>query len=99
MRVVIHFLVGDGHDHHIAALPAAYGVAVGRRFRNHLQAELSAGAGPVVDGELLAEFFTGFVADQPRQHVARIAGARRNDDADGSVGIVLRLRARAHGSE
>ena len=91
MRVVSDFFVGDGYDDHIAALTAAQRVAVGRRLRDHLQTELPARARPVVDGELLAEFFACPVAHQPRQHITRITGPRGNNHTNGFGRIRLRV--------
>src|SRR5262245_10506073 len=67
-------------------------VAVGRGFGGDLGAQAAAGAGAVVDDDLLAERFSQPLADQAGEHVGAAAGRVGHDHADGSIGIRLRRR-------
>ena len=91
-RVVGHIFHGVRNDRHVAALPAGEGVAIRRRLRGQRQADRAAGAGPVVDDELLAEALAHLLAQQAGKRVAGIAGQLGNDDAYRPGGIILRQR-------
>jgi hypothetical protein len=49
-------------------------VAVGRRLRHHVGAEIAAGAGTVLHDELLAKDFADLRADDTSHDVGRTAG-------------------------
>ena len=67
-------------------------VAVGRRARGELRADIAARARLVVDHHRLAPARLNFLADQPRQDVRTAARRERNDDGDGAARL---LRGRA----
>ena len=58
-----------------------------RRLRDLRHADIAAGAGVVLDIELLLEIFRQLLRDQPRHHVGRAAGRERHDDLHRLVGI------------
>lgn len=89
-RVVRQFLLRQRQHHHIATLPAADGVTVRGRARDHLQPQRAARAHAIINRQRLAELFRNLLPDQPRQRVARIARRGRHDHADGFVRIRLR---------
>src|SRR5262249_4174701 len=91
-RVVGDLLVRDRHDHHVAALPAAYGVAVRRDLGEKLQADLAAGPGAVVRSELLTQVLAQLLPDQPGQRVATVPRGSRDDHPYGLDRIALRGR-------
>ncbi len=65
------------------------GVAVGRGFGGDLDAEAAAGAGTVVDDDLLAERFRQPLAEQAAEHIRAAAGRVWHDEGDGTIGIGL----------
>ena len=67
-------------------------VAVGRRLRDRVGADIAAGARAVFHDDRLAERLRHLVADRARQHVGEPAGRERRDHADRTVGIILRQR-------
>ena len=64
--------VGDGHRQQR--------IAVWRRVGDHVSSEVAAGAGPVLDKELIVEPLGQRLRDQPSDDVGR--GARRKADND-----------------
>jgi hypothetical protein len=80
--------------HEIAALPADERVAVRRRARAELEAELSCRADAVVDDETLAEPLEDFRRDQPRHRVERVTRRKGNDDAYRLGRVLLRVQRR-----
>ena len=62
-------------------------VAVRRGFGSELDAEAAAGAGTVVDHDLLAERFRQPLTDEAREHIRAAAGRIRHDQRDGVIGI------------
>ena len=75
----------DGHEQ---------GVAVGRGLGRRLRADDGVGAWPVLDHHRLSPVLAHLLADDARHDVARAAGGKGHDDADGSArkrgGTVLR---------
>ena len=69
--------------------------AVGRGTGDLGHADIAAGAGTVLDIELLAEALRQLVGQQPRHEVARAAGGERRDDLHRMGGIGDRGKARA----
>ena len=63
------------------------GVAVRRGFRGDLDAEAAAGAGTVVDDNLLAERFRHPLTDEASEHVRAAARRIGHDEGDGTIGI------------
>src|SRR5207302_9116758 len=63
------------------------GVAVRSGFGSELDAEAAAGAGTVVDHDLLAERFRQPLTDEAREHIRAAAGRIRHDQRDGTIGI------------
>jgi hypothetical protein len=63
------------------------GVAVRRGFGSNLDAEAAAGAGTVVDDDLLAERFRHPLADEASEHIRAAAGRIGHDEGDGTIGI------------
>ena len=73
-----------------------HGVAVARRARDLRHADVAAGAGDVLDVELLAELLRQLLRDQPSGDVGHAARRERHDDLDRLVRILLReCRARS----
>jgi tetrahydromethanopterin S-methyltransferase subunit G len=67
-------------------------VAVGRRVHHRFGRDVGAGAGAVLDGELLAEPLRQPVACQPRDGVGRAAGGKPDKDVHRPRRIGLRPR-------
>jgi len=67
-------------------------VTVRRRFHDRLHGDIAAGAGPVVDDELLTETLRQPLADQPRVDVVRAARSEADNDAHWPRRIGLRPR-------
>ena len=65
-------------------------VPIRRRLRGGLRADIAAGAGPVLHEHRLAPHVAQFLRDDATERVDGAAGGKRNDDADGAVGVVLR---------
>ena len=90
-RDVLGLVVGHVLEHElvdgVGARRADHeGVAVGLGLRDEVGGDVAAGAGLVLDDELLTEFFRDFGGDDPRQHVGGAAGRERNDSLTGRVG-------------
>ena len=76
-----------------------HGVAVGRRIDHRLGADIAAGAGAVLDHELLAEMVRQPVAQNAGDDVVRAAGREAHDQVHGPFGILgLRRRRCRQGS-
>jgi hypothetical protein len=76
------------------------GVAVRRGFGGDLDAEAAAGAGTVVDDDLLAERFRLPLAEKAGEHIRAAAGRVWHDESDGMIGIGLgRQRGAGEGNE
>src|SRR5262249_12533305 len=71
----------------------ADGVAVRRSREVGLGADVAAGANPVLDDELVAEFFRQILSEQPRRDVIWPAGREANDESDRLVRIIERRGA------
>jgi hypothetical protein len=69
------------------------GVAVARRLGNQFRRDGAAGAGPVVDQELLAQVFGELLRHRTRRDLDRTPGGERHDDAHRLGRIGYRLRA------
>jgi hypothetical protein len=68
-------------------------VAVGLRLRDDLGADVSGGAGTVLDDDRLTPAHRKLLGHDPRDGVRRGPGRKRHDDLDQSAGIaVLRRR-------
>jgi hypothetical protein len=74
-------------------------IAVGRRFRNGVDADGERAAGTVVDDDGLAELFRERGRDDARDVVGRAASGLRNDETDGSLGKLRGRRPRSPESE
>ena len=66
-------------------------VAVRRRLRHHFGADIAAGAGPVVDDDLLVPRLGEFLSDQARHQINAAAGSKGDDEADRAGGVGLRI--------
>jgi hypothetical protein len=64
-------------------------VAVGRGFRRDIGADDAAGAGTIIDKNLLAELLTELVGDDAPDRVIAAAGWKRNDQADAAGRVVV----------
>ena len=79
------------------------GVAVGFGLGDVIGGDVAAGAGLVLDDELLAEFLGYLGGDDPRQNVGGAAGREGNDELDrpcrpfGGLGPPRQQRQRAGG--
>src|SRR5205807_6762625 len=71
-------------------------VAVGRGFRDQVEAEHAARPRPVLHYDLLAEPLGQLRTDQPRHDVGGVARRERNDDLDGLDGIGLPVSERSN---
>ena len=80
-----HHVAGDGKR---ANRPHADGVAVGRRFRDHIEPERERAAGTIVDDDRLAQFRTDHRSQNTCDVVGGAAGRLRHDEADRVIGIV-----------
>ena len=68
-------------------------VAVGRRVRDELGADVAGGAGPIVRDDLLAEALAELLRDDAADGVRRAARRLRNDEADRAArGYAVRRR-------
>ncbi len=70
----------------------ADGVAVGRRLRDRVHADIAAGAALVVDVELFAQPFRQLLRNEACDQVTGAAGRERHDDADRPRGVGLLRR-------
>jgi hypothetical protein len=77
-------------------------IVVRRRIHDRLGADIAAGAGPVLDDEVLPEPPREPLTDQARRDVDPAARGKTDNDADGPARIGLRSReardSREHGS-
>ncbi|MNC86111.1 hypothetical protein D3C83_17440 [compost metagenome] len=62
-------------------------IAIRRRFCGELRTDVGAGAGPVVDDDLLAQALAQAVSDGAAQRVGAASGWKRQDEAYRSYGI------------
>ena len=76
----------------LAGLTRIERVAVGRGLGDQFGADIVAGAGLVLDDELLAELLAQPISDNARDDVGRSAGRIADDDAHRVVGIAGRPR-------
>ena len=67
-------------------------IAVGRGFRDELAAEDAAGAGLVLDDELLPHLLGELLRQQPRDNIAGVARRAGHHNFHRASRIVLRLR-------
>jgi len=72
-------------------MPHRDGVAVGRRGQSAGDARGAAGAGDVLDDDLLAQRLGHVIADDAGDDVGRSAGGEGHDHGDGPSRIGLRL--------
>ena len=70
------------------------GVAVGRRLRDVLGSEDAAGAGTVVDDDLLAGHLRQLLGNRAAENIRRTAGRKADDEANRLARIILRLSGR-----
>ena len=87
-RIVMHALL-DCRNDGVRHVGEQQGVAVRRGFGGDLDAEAAAGAGTVVDDDLLAERFRQRLAEQACEHIRAAAGRVGHDQGDGMIGIGL----------
>ena len=88
-RVVRHRAVERRRDR-VTAGRQQQRVAVGRRFRDGVGADVAARAGAIFDDDGLAEMVRHLGRDDPPDRIDRAAGGERHHDADGPVRIALR---------
>ena len=81
-RIVAGILVERRSDRERAGVAKQQRVAVGIAFRDRLGADGAAGAGPVVDHDLLAEQFAHLVGNAAADDRGAAAGRERNDQRD-----------------
>ena len=98
-RVVGDLLVERRIDRHRRAGRHQQRVTVGRGFRHRIDADLLAGAGPVLHHERLAEPLLPRQRRHPRQDVGRAGRRERHDDGDVVGRVVLGRRARRAAGE
>ena len=67
-------------------------MAVGRCAHHRLRGDVTGGAGPVVDEELLSQTVREPLSDQARNNVDLAAGRKPDDNADRPLRIGLRSR-------
>jgi hypothetical protein len=91
-RVVARILVQRGTDRERAGVAQQQRVTIGIAFRDRFGADGAAGAGTVVDHDLLAEQFAHLVGDAAADDRGAAAGRKWNHQRDRAGGIVLRLR-------
>jgi hypothetical protein len=72
----------ERRDHREGRAGQQQRVTIGLRTRDDFRTDRTAGAGPVIDNELLAEGFGEFLRDQPPRHIGGAAGRKRNDQTD-----------------
>ncbi len=94
LDVVGQFRHHVARDRERADRPHADGVAVGIGFRRQIEADGERPARPVVDDDLLAEFFAEFGAENARDRIGRAARRLRHDQPDRLVGKLSRGRKR-----
>ena len=75
----------DGDVHRQRLRAEMQRVAVGRRLRGLRRADIAAGAGAVLDHDLLAPHLAELRGDDARQRIERAAGPEGDDHADGFV--------------
>ena len=92
-HVVVHARIEKGREH-VTAGHQHQAVAVGRRARRDLGADIAGRAGLVVDDELLAEAGREPLRHLPRRDIGCAAGDERHDDAHRPVGILRLGRTR-----
>jgi len=85
--------------HHVAALHAGDGVAVGGRSRDVVEAKHAARARPVLDDHLLPEALAHLRRDEARHDVGGIPWRKGNDDAHRLGRVALRVRKRREQQE
>src|SRR5262245_45043336 len=83
-------------DHRLARKHAD-GVAVRRSLRARPRADVQCAAGPVLHHDRLMQRPRQLISERPGEHISPSAGAERDDDPEGTGGIVLGRRARTHG--
>ena len=88
-RIVRQLAVHARIDRHRAGDAEEQRIAVGRRFGGDLGADDGAGAGPVVDDNLLPEHGRHFRREHARDDVAATAGSEGHDEFDGLGRISL----------
>ena len=86
--------VEAGRDAEHAGMADHQRVAIGRRLGDSTGTQRAAGAGPVLDHELLTERRAHALGEQPRQHVVAAARRKRHDNDHGTGRIDLRARWR-----
>src|ERR1700754_4468730 len=75
------------------------GVAVRRRFRDDVRAEIAAGTWAIVDDDRLLENLAHLVGDDLAEDADAAAWRIGHDHADRPVRIALRLRAHRSGAD
>ena len=86
LRVVAHVAIGELVDGSVGDRRGAERVAVGRRFRDRVHADVAGSAGAVLHHEGLAEALRKLLGHQAGEHVGRAAGRPGDEDAHGLVG-------------
>jgi hypothetical protein len=79
----------DRRDDGVRHVGEQQSVAVRRRSGGDLNTEAAAGAGTVVDDDLLAERFRQPLAEKAGEHIRAAAGCVWHDEGDGMIGIGL----------
>jgi hypothetical protein len=85
-RIVMHALL-DRRNDGVGHVGEQEGITVRRGFGGDLDAEATAGAGAIVDDDLLAERFRHALADEAGEHIRAAAGRIGHDESDGTIGI------------
>ena len=94
-RVDLHILVEVRVYRHCADVSKQDGVAVGSRAGDDFDADVAAGAGAVLDYDLLAQQLHELRLDDTGDEVGRATGRERNDHADRLCRVIGR-RLRQH---
>ncbi len=90
-RIVADVLVERRVDRQRAGPADDQGVAVGRGLGDRPRRGRAAGAGAVLDHDLLAERLAHLLGRDAREQIVAAAGRVRHDQGDRTVGVVLRV--------
>jgi hypothetical protein len=93
-NVVRHALAYDMHRCR-GARRQVERMAVGRRMDHRIHPDQGSAARPVIDHKLLAQDRRKVLGREPGKQVAAATGSSRNNNADGTVGIILLRSHRA----
>jgi hypothetical protein len=96
--IVMHPLL-DRRNDGVRHIGEQEGVAVRRGLGSELSAEAAAGAGPIVEDDLLAERFRHPLTDEASEHIRAASSRIGHDERDGMIGIGLSRSRRASESD